>query len=92
MMAAEEASLTGGLFGSVLVFYERSCAARCSTLVLVRCSCVVLMAASYVCYRGLGSDLLPAFDEGGFILDYVMPAGELTRRRPTACSVTSRRS
>ena len=26
-------------------------------------------------YRALGSDLLPAMDEGGFILDYVMPAG-----------------
>ncbi|HSY64657.1 MAG TPA: efflux RND transporter permease subunit, partial [Terriglobales bacterium] len=27
------------------------------------------------CYRALGSDLLPAMDEGGFILDYIMPAG-----------------
>jgi len=27
------------------------------------------------CYRGIGTDLLPAIDEGGFILDYVMPAG-----------------
>ncbi len=27
------------------------------------------------CYHGLGTDLLPAFDEGGFILDYVMPPG-----------------
>ena len=36
---------------------------------------VVLVAASYGCYRLLGSDLLPAFDEGGFVLDYVMPPG-----------------
>src|SRR5262249_30434659 len=34
-----------------------------------------LIAASYVCYRALGSDLLPAFDEGGFVLDYIMPPG-----------------
>jgi multidrug efflux pump subunit AcrB len=27
------------------------------------------------CYNALGSDLLPAMDEGGFILDYLMPAG-----------------
>jgi multidrug efflux pump subunit AcrB len=27
------------------------------------------------CYRGIGTDLLPAIDEGGFILDYVMPPG-----------------
>ena len=37
--------------------------------------CVVLIGASYVCYQALGTDLLPAFDEGGFVLDYVMPPG-----------------
>ena len=37
--------------------------------------CVVLIGISYVCYNALGSDLLPAMDEGGFILDYVMPPG-----------------
>ena len=30
---------------------------------------------SFLCYRALGSDLLPEMDEGGFILDYLMPAG-----------------
>ena len=34
-----------------------------------------LIAGSYACYRSLGSDLLPGMDEGGFILDYIMPAG-----------------
>src|ERR1039457_5752873 len=33
------------------------------------------MAGSYLCYTHTGSDLLPAMDEGGFILDYIMPAG-----------------
>jgi multidrug efflux pump subunit AcrB len=37
--------------------------------------CVVLVLVSYFAYKGLGSDLLPEMDEGGFILDYVMPAG-----------------
>jgi multidrug efflux pump subunit AcrB len=37
--------------------------------------CAGLIALSYVCYTFLGSDLLPAFDEGGFVLDYVMPPG-----------------
>jgi CzcA family heavy metal efflux pump len=36
---------------------------------------LLLIAGSYVCYRSLGSDLLPAMDEGGCILDYIMPAG-----------------
>jgi multidrug efflux pump subunit AcrB len=37
--------------------------------------CLVLIGASYVCYQALGTDLLPEMDEGGFILDYLMPAG-----------------
>jgi len=34
-----------------------------------------LIGGSYFCYRYTGSDLLPAMDEGGFIVDYIMPAG-----------------
>jgi CzcA family heavy metal efflux pump len=37
--------------------------------------CVILVVASFFCYRALGSELLPDMDEGGFILDYLMPAG-----------------
>jgi len=36
---------------------------------------LVVIAGSYLSYRALGSDLLPAMDEGGFIVDYIMPAG-----------------
>src|SRR5437867_8970729 len=35
----------------------------------------MLVAISYLSYLQLGSVLLPTFDEGGFILDYVMPPG-----------------
>ena len=37
--------------------------------------CLVLVAATYFSYKSLGSDLLPAMDEGAFILDYLTPAG-----------------
>ncbi len=37
--------------------------------------CVLLVMLSYFAFNGLGTDLLPEMDEGGFILDYVMPAG-----------------
>ncbi len=37
--------------------------------------CVLLVLGTWFAYRGLGSDLLPEMDEGGFILDYIMPAG-----------------
>jgi CzcA family heavy metal efflux pump len=36
---------------------------------------LVLIVGSYFCYKNTGSDLLPSMDEGGFIVDYVMPAG-----------------
>jgi CzcA family heavy metal efflux pump len=37
--------------------------------------CVLLIVGTFFAYRSLGSDLLPGMDEGGFILDYIMPAG-----------------
>jgi len=36
---------------------------------------LLLIGGSYLAYTNCGSDLLPAMDEGGFILDYIMPAG-----------------
>ena len=46
--------------------------ARPAALVAVS---LLIIAAAYGSYRLLGSDLLPEMDEGGFILDYIMPAG-----------------
>jgi len=37
--------------------------------------CLVLVVGGYFGYSALGSDLLPEMDEGGFILDYIMPSG-----------------
>ena len=39
------------------------------------CACLLLVLATWAGYQALGSDLLPEMDEGGFILDYIMPAG-----------------
>ncbi len=41
--------------------------------------CVLMVAATWVGYHGLGTNLLPRMDEGGFILDYVMPPGSSLR-------------
>ncbi len=40
-----------------------------------RSSPSLLIVVSYLCYRQIGSDLLPKMDEGSFILDYVTPPG-----------------
>jgi multidrug efflux pump subunit AcrB len=74
LMAAEEASMTG-FFGKVIRFYERWLRRALDRPRWLAAMCLALIIASYVCYRNLGTDLLPAMDEGGFILDYVMPPG-----------------
>src|SRR5207247_11413463 len=43
-------------------------------LVLAIASLVVI-AFAYVCYRGLGSDLLPEMDEGTIIIDTMITSG-----------------
>jgi CzcA family heavy metal efflux pump len=43
--------------------------------VLLGVASVCLIIGSGFAYLGLGTDLLPEMDEGGFILDYIMPAG-----------------
>ncbi len=75
MMAAEEASLKGGFFERILKFYERWVRRALEHPVWLGAFCLILIAVSYLCYTHLGSDLLPAMDEGGFVLDYVMPPG-----------------
>jgi CzcA family heavy metal efflux pump len=70
----EEIARTG-FMGRVTRIYERlirAALARPPALIL---ACCALIVVSYFCYKALGSDLLPAMDEGGFILDYLMPAG-----------------
>jgi len=75
MMAAEEASLGGGFFGHVLTAYEHTLRRALKYPAWLALFCLLLIVGSYACYRELGSELLPAFDEGGFVLDYVMPPG-----------------
>jgi multidrug efflux pump subunit AcrB len=75
MIAAEEASLRGGLFERIMNFYERWMRRALEHPAWLAGFCAILIVASYVCYKQLGTDLLPAMDEGGFILDYVMPPG-----------------
>jgi multidrug efflux pump subunit AcrB len=75
MMAAEEESLKGGLFEKIIVFYERWMRRALEHPLWLGGFCVILIAVSYLCFNQLGTDLLPHMDEGGFILDYVMPPG-----------------
>lgn len=74
MIEAEESSY-GKRFRAVVNFYERWLRRALERPLLLAAFSVVLIVVAYFCYKGLGSDLLPAMDEGGFILDYIMPPG-----------------
>jgi len=74
MIEAEEASY-GRRFRAVVDFYERWLRRALERPLLLAALSVVLIVASYLCYRALGTGLLPAMDEGGFIVDYIMPPG-----------------
>jgi CzcA family heavy metal efflux pump len=66
---------TSGFFGRLVRVYARVLRAALAHPALLVMFIAALIAGSYFSYRALGSDLLPAMDEGGFILDYLMPAG-----------------
>jgi len=55
--------------------YERVLCAILDHPILLALGALMLIGVSYFCYRHTGSDLLPAMDEGGFIIDYIAPAG-----------------
>jgi CzcA family heavy metal efflux pump len=74
LMAAEEASMKG-FFGRVIEFYERWLRRALERPRWLAVGAAVLVLGSFVCFRSLGSDLLPEMDEGGFILDYLTPPG-----------------
>ena len=60
----------------VLNFHEKWLRrVRSRGLLLLFVVCGLLAVGIYGGYTALGSDLLPEMDEGGFILDYIMPAG-----------------
>ena len=65
----------GRLMGKVLHWHERGLTWSLSRPLILLGICAVIAVGTFFCYRALGSDLLPEMDEGGFILDYIMPAG-----------------
>jgi len=74
LLLAEEKHLSG-FFLRVVNFHERwlrRALERPRLLVLFSAGLIVV---SYACYSFSGSDLLPEMDEGGFVLDYLTPAG-----------------
>ena len=74
LLAAEDAHLSG-FFQKIVAFHERWLRRALARPLYLAAFSAALIVMSYVCYRFSGSDLLPEMDEGGFVLDYIMPAG-----------------
>jgi multidrug efflux pump subunit AcrB len=74
LLAAEEKHLSG-FFLRVVNFHERWLHRALERPRLLVIFSAALIVVSYVCYSFSGSDMLPEMDEGGFTIDYIMPAG-----------------
>jgi CzcA family heavy metal efflux pump len=74
LLAAEEAHLSG-FFGRIVDFYVRTMQSVLKRPWTLAASSLVIVVLSFVCFKLLGTDLLPRMDEGGFILDYFTPPG-----------------
>lgn len=74
LLAAEEKHV-GGFFHRIIKFHEgwlRRALEKPKMLILFS---VGLIIVAFVCFNFTDTDLLPEMDEGGFVIDYIMPAG-----------------
>ena len=55
--------------------YERTLRFALERPLVLAVFSIALIGGTYFAYQHTGSDLLPSMDEGGFIVDYIMPAG-----------------
>jgi len=65
----------GRVLSRILHWHERALGWSLVRPLMLALLCVLLVMGTWFGYKQLGSDLLPAMDEGGFVLDYIMPAG-----------------
>ncbi len=70
-----EGHKAGRLLTRVLEVHKRVLDWALAKPLWVGCACLFLALGTWGGYLLLGTDQLPAMDEGGFILDYIMPAG-----------------
>jgi CzcA family heavy metal efflux pump len=64
-----------GFLGAIVRRYEGLLGYALDNRKAVVAVCLGVLALSYLLYRGLGSEFLPEFDEGAFVLDYFTPPG-----------------
>jgi len=71
----ESHEASGAIMRRVFHAHERSLSWALARPFALAGICLLLIVGAYFSYNALGSDLLPAMDEGAFVLDYLTPAG-----------------
>jgi CzcA family heavy metal efflux pump len=74
-MSQPERKHSGQFMARILSIHARALDWALARPAILGCICLTLIVGAYFGYSALGSDLLPEMDEGGFILDYIMPSG-----------------
>ena len=65
----------GFILSSIISFYEKVLKLALEFRYIILIISALILVGSYFLYNSLGSEFLPAFDEGAFVLDYVAPPG-----------------
>ncbi|HWN98795.1 MAG TPA: efflux RND transporter permease subunit, partial [Blastocatellia bacterium] len=71
----EEAREQGRLLRAIVRRYEWLLGKALDNRALVIVVCLLVITLSFFIYQNLGSEFLPEFDEGAFVLDYFTPPG-----------------
>ena len=74
-LAAHHNHSAGRLLQRVLRLHRRVLDWSLAKPLWLAAACLLLIAGTWAGFQGLATNLLPEMDEGGFILDYIMPAG-----------------
>jgi multidrug efflux pump subunit AcrB len=74
-VAEDEEEKSGPILGAIISRYEWVLGHALNNRWLVVALAGVVLIFSYLLYSRLGSEFLPAFDEGAFVLDYTAPPG-----------------
>ncbi len=69
----------GRILGFLVRQYERLLGLALARRAIVLVVIAVVIVAAYGIYKMLGSEFLPSFDEGAFVLDYTAPPGASLR-------------
>ncbi|MEZ5425774.1 MAG: efflux RND transporter permease subunit [Pyrinomonadaceae bacterium] len=70
-----EVEENGFVMRFIIARYEEVLRLALRNKLVVLALAVAVLAGSYVLFSSLGSEFLPAFDEGAFVLDYIAPPG-----------------